>query len=108
MMVLGRPVNRLSVRLLGAAQIALCLLVLGLINALSWSPHQAQVPVSLIGTAYVLLSAYFYYQAWQCLRRSKHIPRWVCRQCGYLLVGLTENRCPECGTPFERNSAIEA
>ena len=23
-----------------------------------------------------------------------------CEQCGYLLCGLPENRCPECGTPF--------
>jgi hypothetical protein len=25
----------------------------------------------------------------------------VCLQCGYDLRGLTENRCPECGTPFD-------
>ncbi len=24
-----------------------------------------------------------------------------CRKCSYLLRGLTEPRCPECGTPFE-------
>lgn len=24
-----------------------------------------------------------------------------CRKCGYLLIGLTEARCPECGTSFE-------
>ena len=24
-----------------------------------------------------------------------------CRECGYLLLGLTEPRCPECGTPFD-------
>ncbi len=24
-----------------------------------------------------------------------------CRQCGYLLRGLTEPRCPECGRPFD-------
>ena len=26
---------------------------------------------------------------------------WICVQCGYLLRGLTEPRCPECGTPFD-------
>jgi hypothetical protein len=26
-----------------------------------------------------------------------------CAQCDYLLVGLTEPRCPECGTPFDRD-----
>lgn len=28
-----------------------------------------------------------------------------CRKCGYLLYGLPEPRCPECGTPFERPSS---
>lgn len=27
------------------------------------------------------------------------LPR--CEQCGYILIGLTEQRCPECGLPFE-------
>ena len=25
----------------------------------------------------------------------------TCGQCGYILLGLTEHRCPECGTPFD-------
>ena len=25
----------------------------------------------------------------------------ICKQCGYWLIGLTEPRCPECGTPFD-------
>jgi rubredoxin len=24
-----------------------------------------------------------------------------CEMCGYLLFGLSENRCPECGHPFD-------
>lgn len=28
-----------------------------------------------------------------------------CMNCGYLLYGLTENRCPECGTPFDPHQA---
>ena len=24
-----------------------------------------------------------------------------CRQCGYMLFGLSEDRCPECGQPFD-------
>jgi hypothetical protein len=24
-----------------------------------------------------------------------------CGKCGYLLIGLTEKRCPECGEPFD-------
>ena len=30
----------------------------------------------------------------------------VCRQCGYLLYGLTDPRCPECGTSFEVQSGM--
>lgn len=28
-------------------------------------------------------------------------PAMYCRQCGYALVGLSEPRCPECGTRFD-------
>ena len=30
-------------------------------------------------------------------------PRGHCRRCGYNLTGLTEARCPECGTEFEKD-----
>src|ERR1051326_7733990 len=29
-----------------------------------------------------------------------------CRNCGYLLIGLTESRCPECGTDFTPRPAV--
>ena len=32
----------------------------------------------------------------------------VCDQCGYHLYGLTETRCPECGTPFTWDEALAA
>ena len=25
----------------------------------------------------------------------------ICEHCGYLLIGLSENRCPECGKLFD-------
>jgi predicted amidophosphoribosyltransferase len=28
-------------------------------------------------------------------------PTMYCRRCSYALVGLSENRCPECGQPFD-------
>lgn len=31
-----------------------------------------------------------------------------CSKCGYLLRGLTVPRCPECGTPFDRERAATA
>ena len=30
-----------------------------------------------------------------------------CRECGYLLKGLPENRCPECGTPFGEQNRVD-
>jgi len=37
------------------------------------------------------------------LRRTlhRHLRGVQCFRCGYLLMGLTEPRCPECGTPFD-------
>jgi len=31
----------------------------------------------------------------------------TCDRCGYLLIGLTHPRCPECGEPFP-NDSIDA
>lgn len=43
--------------------------------------------------------------AWSSVRS---IPRGYCAQCGYSLKGLTEPRCPECGTPFNPESGSSA
>ncbi len=32
---------------------------------------------------------------------AKTVPAWVCKNCGYTLLGLTEPTCPECGQPFD-------
>lgn len=34
-------------------------------------------------------------------RYSPSYPAGQCQRCGYHLRGLTEPRCPECGTPFD-------
>ena len=36
------------------------------------------------------------------LRRYRRRRKGLCVTCGYDLTGLPENRCPECGTEFER------
>jgi hypothetical protein len=36
------------------------------------------------------------------LRRKKHYPPGHCQKCGYDLTGNVSGRCPECGTPIER------
>lgn len=40
----------------------------------------------------------------EVLQRSRGMrPAWPnCENCGYLLLRLSEARCPECGSPFER------
>ena len=35
------------------------------------------------------------------MQRLVDEPDRYCRQCHYPLVGLSEHRCPECGTPFD-------
>lgn len=32
---------------------------------------------------------------------ARSIPPWVCKSCGYPLLGLREPKCPECGEPFD-------
>ena len=32
---------------------------------------------------------------------AKTTPPWLCKACGYPLLGLTEPSCPECGKPFD-------
>ena len=41
----------------------------------------------------------------KALRRRKRKKLGLCVKCGYNLKGLTELRCPECGTQFEKCSA---
>jgi hypothetical protein len=36
---------------------------------------------------------------------QKPLPSLYCRQCGYQLAGLSENRCPECGQTFDPNNS---
>ncbi len=40
-------------------------------------------------------------------RRSGRRADGICLQCGYDLTGLTEPRCPECGTPFEPSDQLD-
>jgi len=37
----------------------------------------------------------------RCKLEMREMDQPYCRRCGYLLIGLTSRRCPECGTAFE-------
>ena len=54
--------------------------------------------VAPVGVILLLVAAADYVD--QTGRTRTHWPN--CRKCGYLLHGLSEPRCPECGLPFER------
>ena len=42
------------------------------------------------------------------LRRRPPSAEPRCRQCGYILIGLPEPRCPECATPFDPDAPVVA
>jgi uncharacterized paraquat-inducible protein A len=48
-------------------------------------------------------SAWYYWA-----RRDARQDPGRCERCGYLLRGLPEPRCPECGTPFDRRKQADA
>ena len=84
--------------LLGLGHIGICGLFVGLVETLSWGPAPAAVPFSIMATIYTLLTVPL------TVRMFGRIPGpdpTRCLTCGYLLLNLTEPRCPECGTAFD-------
>jgi hypothetical protein len=86
--------------LAGASHIAVCMLCVALVNTCHWGPRESTEPFLAIGGVYLLLSAVL---SWRALQ-TRPVPRADdsrCAKCGYMLCGLPEPRCPECGTPFD-------
>ncbi|MBN1343713.1 MAG: hypothetical protein JXQ73_13580 [Phycisphaerae bacterium] len=85
--------------LLGLANVGVCLLFFGLVVSLGWSPRESEAPFTIMGTLFTVASLPF------VMWVARHVPRrsdpWRCAECGYLLFGLNEPRCPECGRPFD-------
>lgn len=51
------------------------------------------------------LSLLYYYWVLPVYRLRKRVRAGlICRECEYILKGLTEQRCPECGTRFARKA----
>lgn len=85
--------------LVGVANCAICLLFWMLVLTLDWSPQDAHVPFAVMGLAYTLATLPLAIRATR--RAPASVSPWICVRCGYLLYGLSEPRCPECGTPFD-------
>jgi hypothetical protein len=70
-----------------------------LVNVLEWSPDRARHPFEVTGSGFTIAIAV---ATWFAIR---NVPRgsepWTCSRCGYLLYGLVEPRCPECGQAFD-------
>ena len=84
---------------MGIAHSSLFALLFVLVVVNRWSPHDAQGPFIGIGLIYLVAAAPLTVRAWRSAP-VKHHPM-MCVKCGYLLYGLTEARCPECGTEFD-------
>ncbi len=98
-LVAGLVAERRRTSLVGSGHICLCLFMFLLIAGMGWSQRQAYYPALAIASAYVLLAAPL--TIWALAEPAGYTNPWVCVRCGYLLRGLTEPRCPECGAPFD-------
>jgi len=83
----------------GASYLFVCIVFIAMVNAFRLSPRVAYAPFLCAGVPYVIgLIAATVAMA----RREPRTERpWECEGCGYLLVGLNEPRCPECGRWFD-------
>ena len=62
--------------------------------------------VPTVATPLLILTAALLGRAWhRATRRVARLQTQHCEQCGYSLRGLSEPRCPECGTPFDPSRA---
>lgn len=63
----------------------------------------SQLPIGLIGVALFVISVYGFTK-WPTKKQLlEQLSPHNCRKCGYNLFGLSEKRCPECGTSFEQS-----
>lgn len=90
--------DRLAI-LLGAAHMGVCVLFVLLVLMTGWGPRAASVPFCIMGAGHTVLSSL---PTWCVLQRIL-VPADPsrCENCGYLLYGLTQPRCPECGRSFD-------
>jgi len=96
---LGSSGRYWQLTVLGLAHCGVCLLFFGLVVILRWTPSDAKVPFTLMGLVYGTAS--LIWVVWITANVPRRADPWACASCGYLLYGLVEPRCPECGQPFD-------
>jgi hypothetical protein len=97
--LLGYRAKYISAAVLGAAYMAICLLFTALVNIFHWSPGAAEAPFTWMGAVFLFVT--LPYALWARSHAPPCYHPWQCARCGYLLYGLSEPRCPECGSPFD-------
>lgn len=85
----------------GVSMVMVSVLFFGLVLALDWNPSDAEMPFAIMGAVYCFLMAPVASIAVVCRPGCTRYAPGECRRCGYLLYGLPDPRCPECGTPFD-------
>ncbi len=97
--ILARSAGYRALLLLGCGNAFVCLLFFSLVILLHWNPSDAETPFAIMGLLYVLGTLPI---AWLLTRRApRELNPCECAKCGYLLYGLAEPRCPECGASFD-------
>lgn len=100
MIVAGNLTRYLLAALLGTAHCTICILFFALVQIRNWGPTSARERFVAMGVLYAIAVIPVSMLAWL---RPPRPPagELKCPQCGYLLYGLQEPRCPECGTAFD-------
>lgn len=108
----GRRVQVLRATILTAAVVCIAGTV-GVLTDYLWNTGEEYFIASVVllaGAAVVLIwtPVGVYFARGRSVMRGDGVVDVTCPSCGYLLVGLTELRCPECGTQFTIDSLIKA
>lgn len=85
--------------LLGGLNVLLPILFTSLVNLLHWSPSDAELPFGIMGSLAILITVPLTRKSWQHSKSMR--PAWLCQHCGYPLINLTSETCPECGEVFD-------
>lgn len=93
--------GNLSARHFSAAQAMLPVVLFCLCGGvwfLTFSVEMVRIAVPAATAAYLVVTAPWVWRIWR--RRARAYPPGHCQQCGYMLIGLKDDRCPECGERF--------